>query len=228
MPSACAFREFVPWRLRMPARSSPCGSHPRGWGSTPPMTAPRGIARFLRRNPNTCFVAELDGQLIGVIMSGHDGRRGFIYHICVRRANRRAGLGRALVETALDTLRAEDIHKGGTGGLCPEHGWQYVLGTDGLQRAGGSGVPRPQPERAGADRALKPRRTKAGWKESARGQRGSLLRVSGLMSQPGSDMLKRNCGSPALGEPRNNDRGRSDSPEGLARLSRMTACAIMI
>lgn len=75
------------------------------WLATPGMglnttdDSAEGIARFLRRNPTTCFVAE------------QDGRRGYIYHTCVRRENRRAGLGRALVETALAALRAEDIHK---------------------------------------------------------------------------------------------------------------------
>ena len=59
----------------------------------------------------TCFVAEQEGRLTGAIMTGHDGRRGYIYHTCVRRENRRAGLGRAVVETALAALRAEDIHK---------------------------------------------------------------------------------------------------------------------
>lgn len=42
-----------------------------------------GIARFLARNPATCFVAEKDGRLVGVIRAGNDGRRGYIYHTAV-------------------------------------------------------------------------------------------------------------------------------------------------
>lgn len=42
-----------------------------------------GIARFLRRNPDTCFVAEESGQIVGVILAGNDGRRGYIYHTAV-------------------------------------------------------------------------------------------------------------------------------------------------
>jgi len=34
-----------------------------------------GIAQFLNRNPDTCFVAAVDGCIAGVIISGHDGRR---------------------------------------------------------------------------------------------------------------------------------------------------------
>lgn len=59
------------------------------WVNTPGMglnnldDSREGIERYLKRNPNTCFVAEEKGTIIGVIISGHDGRRGFIYHTTV-------------------------------------------------------------------------------------------------------------------------------------------------
>lgn len=70
-----------------------------------------GIARYLTRNPDTCFVAEEGGSLIGAIMAGHDGRRGFIYHTAVHPLHRRRGAARALVNAALDALKAEGITK---------------------------------------------------------------------------------------------------------------------
>lgn len=70
-----------------------------------------GIARYLARNPNTCFVAEKDGAIVGVILSGHDGRRGFIHHTAVSPAARGQGIGSALVERALGALRDEGISK---------------------------------------------------------------------------------------------------------------------
>ena len=42
-----------------------------------------GIAKYLARNPTTCFVDERDGRITGVIIAGHDGRRGYIYHTAV-------------------------------------------------------------------------------------------------------------------------------------------------
>ena len=54
-----------------------------------------GIVRFLDRNPDTCFVAERDGRLVGVIMAGNDGRRGFIYHTAVHPDYHRQGIGSA-------------------------------------------------------------------------------------------------------------------------------------
>lgn len=70
-----------------------------------------GIARFLRRNPTTCFVAEDGGSIIGVIMTGHDGRRGFIYHTAVHPEHRGQGIGSRLVDAALSALGEEGITK---------------------------------------------------------------------------------------------------------------------
>jgi len=70
-----------------------------------------GIGRFLKRNPATCFVAEAGGDLAGVILAGHDGRRGYIYHMAVAEAHRRQGIGSALVDRCLGALKREGINK---------------------------------------------------------------------------------------------------------------------
>ena len=70
-----------------------------------------GIARYLRRNPATCFVAEEAGAIIGVILCGHDGRRGYIYHTAVSPDHRGQGIGAQLVDAALAALKAEGITK---------------------------------------------------------------------------------------------------------------------
>ena len=61
-----------------------------------------GIERFVRRNPRTNFVAEEDGRIIGAVLSGHDGRRGNIYHLCVDGSHRRRGIGRQLVDKVIE------------------------------------------------------------------------------------------------------------------------------
>lgn len=87
------------------------------WLDTPGMglnttdDSQEGIERYLRRNPTTCFVAEKDGVIVGVILSGHDGRRGYIHHTAVRLSMREGGIGTALLEHALSALAAEGIHK---------------------------------------------------------------------------------------------------------------------
>ncbi|MBR4674121.1 MAG: GNAT family N-acetyltransferase [Victivallales bacterium] len=70
-----------------------------------------GITRYLLRNPQTCFVANQDNNIVGVILAGHDGRRGFIYHLAIRPDCRRMGIARALVGMATDALRDCGISK---------------------------------------------------------------------------------------------------------------------
>ncbi len=70
-----------------------------------------GIDKYLQRNPKTCFVAIVSGKITGVILSGHDGRRGYIHHTAVSVINRNKGIGSALIDAALKALQAEGIHK---------------------------------------------------------------------------------------------------------------------
>ena len=70
-----------------------------------------GIERYLKRNPNTCFAAVQDGRIIGVILTGHDGRRGIIHHMCVHPEFRRMGIASHLVSLAEDALKKEGIQK---------------------------------------------------------------------------------------------------------------------
>lgn len=85
--------------------------HTPGMGLNTTDDSRDGIARYLRRNPTTCFVAMDEGRLIGVIMAGHDGRRGFIHHTAVHMEHRRQGVAGALVNGALQALEAEGISK---------------------------------------------------------------------------------------------------------------------
>ncbi|MDR0598258.1 MAG: GNAT family N-acetyltransferase [Treponema sp.] len=70
-----------------------------------------GIRKYLERNPLTCFAAEENGELVGVILGGHDGRRGYIYHIAVKPDYRNWGIGRALLEAVEKALILEGINK---------------------------------------------------------------------------------------------------------------------
>ena len=70
-----------------------------------------GIGKYLRRKPSTSFVAEENGRIIGVILAGHDGRRGFIHHTCVHETHRKQGIAALLLQHALEALKAEGIHK---------------------------------------------------------------------------------------------------------------------
>ena len=73
---------------------------------------PAEIAGFLTRNPGLSAVIETPaGSVVGAIMAGHDGRRGFLYHLAVHPDERRRGLGRALVHHCLGALRSAGISR---------------------------------------------------------------------------------------------------------------------
>ena len=70
-----------------------------------------GIERYMKRNPDTCFAAVSDGKIIGVILTGHDGRRAIIHHMCVHPDHRRMGIAGRLVKEAEQALKKEGIQK---------------------------------------------------------------------------------------------------------------------
>lgn len=83
----------------------------KGMGLNDVDDSPEGIERYLRRNQSTCFVAVEAGEIVGCIMAGHDGRRGYIYHTAVKPERRVQGIGKALVDAAMAALREEGISK---------------------------------------------------------------------------------------------------------------------
>jgi ribosomal protein S18 acetylase RimI-like enzyme len=95
------------------------------------------VAQFLARNPGLSRVATDGSAIVGVALCGHDGRRGYIYHLAVdpiyqgRRIGkrlmtqcldglRRAGLKRALILVANDNLRGRKFWR--------YYGWEEVPG----------------------------------------------------------------------------------------------------
>ena len=70
-----------------------------------------GVGRFLQRNPGLSTVAMEDGQAVGAILCGHDGRRATLYHVCVREPYRKRGIGKAMVVRCMKALQAEGINK---------------------------------------------------------------------------------------------------------------------
>jgi putative acetyltransferase len=69
------------------------------------------IAQYLDRNPGLSLVAVQENQLVGAVLCGHDGRRGFIHHLTIHKSFRRRGLGRELVRRCLSVLKRQGIEK---------------------------------------------------------------------------------------------------------------------
>ena len=86
------------------------------WGQTPGVDLtrsdnPREFKRFLDRNPGFSFVAHQGDTLVGAVLCGHDGRRGFLHHLAVDPKIRRQGIASQLVEACLTALKEADIEK---------------------------------------------------------------------------------------------------------------------
>lgn len=63
------------------------------------------IRAYLERNPGLSRIAEANGVIVGAVLCGHDGRRGFIYHLAVSPAVRGRGVGKLLVDDCMCGLR---------------------------------------------------------------------------------------------------------------------------
>ncbi|MDD4142168.1 MAG: GNAT family N-acetyltransferase [Bacteroidales bacterium] len=89
------------------------------WSSTTGMAlrnyddSREGIEKFLKKNPISNFIAEVDGHMAGVILCGIDGRRGYLYHASVREEYRNKGIGTELTNRVLSVLKQEGIRKAG-------------------------------------------------------------------------------------------------------------------
>jgi putative acetyltransferase len=69
------------------------------------------IERYLERNPGMSFVARSKSSLMGAVLAGHDGRRGYLHHLAVDASARRQGIGGRLVEASLAALKDAGMQK---------------------------------------------------------------------------------------------------------------------
>lgn len=70
-----------------------------------------GIDRYLLRNPGLSFVAEDQSKIVGTLMAGHDGKRGYIQHLAIADQQRQQGIAGHLLKLCLDALGSEGIVK---------------------------------------------------------------------------------------------------------------------
>ena len=69
------------------------------------------VAQFLARNPGLSRVVTDGSGTVGVALCGHDGHRGYIYHLAVDPAYQGRGLGRRLVDECLEGLRQTGLKR---------------------------------------------------------------------------------------------------------------------
>ncbi len=84
----------------------------RACGLVVPHNDPRADFRFASGKPGSdVLVGVEEGGLVGGVMVGHDGHRGWLYYLAADPGRRGRGIGRAMVEAAEDWLRARGVAK---------------------------------------------------------------------------------------------------------------------
>jgi N-acetylglutamate synthase len=69
------------------------------------------LASYLERNPRMSFIARHNSEIIGAVLCGHDGRRGYLHHLAVAKEHRKQGIGKGLVNACLARLESLGITK---------------------------------------------------------------------------------------------------------------------
>jgi N-acetylglutamate synthase len=72
---------------------------------------PECLSAYLHRNPGMSFVAKEEKAIVGAVLCGHDGRRGYLNHLAVNPDHRYQGLARQLVTHCLEALQSAGIAK---------------------------------------------------------------------------------------------------------------------
>ncbi len=70
-----------------------------------------GLTKYIVRNPDQSYVAYDDDELVGAVLCGHDGRRGYLHHLAVVEKHRDRGIGKALVDNCFAVLAKQGISK---------------------------------------------------------------------------------------------------------------------
>ncbi len=86
------------------------------WGQTEGMSlrdadSKESINNYLIRNPKLSFVAVSANEIVGAVLVGTDGRRGYLQHLAVSSNYRGKNLGRELVSQAISALANVGVPK---------------------------------------------------------------------------------------------------------------------
>ena len=69
------------------------------------------VNEMLNRNPDLCLIAKIDENVIGVVMGGFDGRRGYIHHLAIDPEYQKKGYGKLLIDELIGRFQKKRVHK---------------------------------------------------------------------------------------------------------------------
>ena len=74
-------------------------------------TESAGAERSRRESPRGLMSREANQSIVGAVLCGHDGRRGYIYHLAVDPAYQELGIGRRLAAECRERLKDEGLER---------------------------------------------------------------------------------------------------------------------
>jgi len=66
---------------------------------------------MFNRNPDLCLIARINEIIIGVVMGGFDGRRGYVHHLSIDPEYQRKGYGKLLMDELIERFQKKRVHK---------------------------------------------------------------------------------------------------------------------
>ncbi len=69
------------------------------------------LERMLQRNPNLFLIGKDNDRVIGVVMGGFDGRRGYVHHLAIDPDFQRRGYGKMIMDDLIEKFREMSVHK---------------------------------------------------------------------------------------------------------------------
>ena len=69
------------------------------------------LERVLQRNPNLFLIGKLDNIVIGVVIGGFDGRRGYVHHLAIDPDYQKKGYGKMIMDELIEKFRKIGVHK---------------------------------------------------------------------------------------------------------------------
>jgi N-acetylglutamate synthase len=69
------------------------------------------VKRMIERNPKLCFVGKVDNKIVGVVMGGFDGRRGYVHHLAIDPNYQNKGFGKLMMEKLMERFKKLKVHK---------------------------------------------------------------------------------------------------------------------
>ncbi len=69
------------------------------------------LERMLQRNPNLFLIGKVNNRIIGVVIGGFDGRRGYVHHLAVDPDYQKKGYGKMIMDELIEKFRKIGVHK---------------------------------------------------------------------------------------------------------------------